>query len=52
METILATAFGRQVDIQRGETDELSDSARLFLKDSEDGDFLYILMLLSKWLKQ
>ena len=52
METILATAFGRRVDIQRGETDELSDSVKLLLKDSGDGEMIYFLMLLSKWLKE
>ena len=37
METILATAFGRRIDIQRGEADELTRVARTFFSQAEEG---------------
>ena len=53
METILATAFGRVIDIQRGEADELTKaSASLSEAALEGGDtFDLILLLLSELLK-
>ena len=40
METILATAFGRRVDFQRGETDDISNSVRLLLKQNREDAIL------------
>ena len=37
METILATAFGRQVNVQRGESDELSKAMELLMSGFTDG---------------
>ena len=37
METILATAFGRKIDIQRGEADELTKAASSFFEQTEPG---------------
>jgi hypothetical protein len=37
METILATAFGRKVDVQGGEADELTKAARSFFTQAEEG---------------
>ena len=49
METILATAFGRRVDILRGESDELSKSVKLILRDSKEAEMLNFIALLSKF---
>ena len=47
METILATAFGRVIDIQRGEADELTKaSASLSEAALEGGDTLDLILLL------
>ncbi len=37
METIVATAFGRVVDIQGGENDELTKAANLIFRGIEEG---------------
>ena len=37
METILATAFGRKIDIQGGEADELTRVAKTFFTQAEEG---------------
>ena len=37
METILATAFGRVVNVQRGESDELTKAARDRFRQLEEG---------------
>lgn len=37
METMLATGFGHQVDIQRGEADELTKVAKLFFEQLKEG---------------
>ena len=37
METILATAFGRKVDVQGGEADELTKAAKSFFTQAEEG---------------
>lgn len=37
METILATAFGRVVNIQRGEADKLADAANVLFAGSQTG---------------
>ena len=37
METILATAFGRKINIQGGEADELTRVAKTFFTQSEEG---------------
>ena len=51
METILATAFGRRVDILRGESDELSKSIKLLLRDSNEKEMFNFFVLLSKFCK-
>ena len=51
METILATAFGRRVDILRGESDELSKSIKLLLRDSKEKEMFNFFVLLSKFCK-
>ena len=48
METILATAFGRRVDILLGESDELSKSVKLLLRDTKEAEMLGFIVLLSK----
>lgn len=51
METLLATAFGRIVDVQRGESDELAKAAAAVFNRSQEGEntsFLRLNMLLSK----
>ena len=37
METMLASAFGRQVDIQRGEADELIKAAEYVFEQLKEG---------------
>ena len=37
MEVILATAFGRAVDIQRGESDDLTETAYTISKSMGEG---------------
>ena len=37
METILATAFGRKVDVQGGEADELTNAVKSFFSHAEEG---------------
>ena len=37
METILAIAFGRKVDVQGGEADELTNAAKSFFNQAEEG---------------
>ena len=52
METILATAFGRSVDIQRGESDQIVDIAKLMFSGSDEKkglSFLIIMPLLSEY---
>ena len=52
METIVAIAFGRVVDIQRGENDELTNAANLVFRGAEEGNktsLNVILPLLSKF---
>ena len=49
METILATAFGRVVDIQRGESDDMTAAANNQFRQLEEGkatsaEFLLVLM--------
>ncbi len=53
METILATAFGRSVDIQRGESDQIVDIAKLMFSGSDEKkglSFLIIMPLLSEYM--
>ena len=53
METILATAFGRNVDIQRGEADELTKAAHSIFQQLEEGQLTsgdMLTMLFSKLL--
>ena len=37
METMIATAFGRYVNIQRGEADQLTEAANTVFRSSEEG---------------
>ena len=37
METLIATAFGRYVNIQRGEADQLTDAANVVFRASGEG---------------
>ena len=39
METLIATAFGRYVDIQRGEADQLTEAAAAVLGGTRGGGF-------------
>ena len=51
METILATAFGRVIDIQRGESDELTRAVDSIFRGLEEGGSLdrnIIISLISK----
>ena len=52
METILATAFGRKVDVQGGEADELTNAAKSFFSQAEEGQLAsreVLVMLNSEW---
>ena len=54
METILATAFGRVVDVQRGESDELTRAANTQFRRAEEGNSTsrsFLLVLISKYLR-
>ena len=46
METLIATAFGRYVDVQRGEADQLTDAAKMLFRVNEEGATLEASMLL------
>ncbi len=51
METIIATAFGRVMDIQGGENDELTNAADLIFRGAAEGNktsVAYVLPLTSK----
>ena len=48
METILATAFGRQVELQRGETDPISKSMEVLVGGFTDGQIEKFILLESK----
>ena len=51
METIIATAFGRVIDIQGGENDELTNAADLIFRGTAEGNktsAAYVLPLISK----
>ena len=45
METILATAFGRQVELQRGETDLISKSMEVLVGGFTDGQVEKFILL-------
>ena len=47
METILATAFGRVMDIQRGESDDLARAVDDFLMSMQEGGFFDAYVLVS-----
>ena len=40
METIIATAFGRIIDVQRGESDQLVDAAKVIFSSTAEGQYL------------
>ena len=46
METILATAFGRTVNVQRGESDQIVEAAYYIFRLSEEGSSFSIAVLL------
>ena len=48
LETILATAFGRIIDIQKGESDQFSKSMELLLSGFTDGQFEQFVLFHSK----
>lgn len=51
LETLFATAFGRVMNIQRGQSDELSRAAATLFSGNEEGkksSFFYLNTLLSK----
>ena len=48
METILATAFGRQVELQRGESDQLSQSMGLLVGGFTSGQVEKFILLESE----
>ena len=52
METLFAAAFGRAIDIQRGQSDELNKSAlQILFKSALEGNktsMSYLIMVLSK----
>ena len=50
METILATAFGRRVNVQRGESDELSKAMELLLGGFTDGQVELLILIESEHL--
>ena len=45
METILATAFGRRVNVQRGESSELSKQIEIIMSEITDGQIERMIML-------
>ena len=49
LETILATAFGRRIDIQRGESDQFSKSMEYIVKGFVDGQFEQFILVHSKF---
>ena len=48
LEAILATAFGRRLDLQKGESDEFSKAMDMLITDFGDGQFEQFLLLNSK----
>lgn len=48
MESILAAAFGRAVDMQRGEADEVTEAAREVFDSGKGKLFMTIIMLSGK----
>ena len=54
METILATAFGRIIDVQRGESDELTKAANERFRQMDEGRLTsrdVLVMMISELLK-
>ena len=46
METVLATAFGRSVEVQKGESDEIVQAAReIFLSSDERNSLSFALIM-------
>ena len=50
LEAILAVAFGRRIDIQKGESDEFSRSMELLLQGFADGELERLILFHSKFL--
>ena len=51
METIIASAFGRVIEIQKGQSDELTEAAEVIFNTSRDKEMTsipFMVMLLSK----
>ena len=49
MESLLAAAFGRVVDVQRGEADEVTKATNRLLEFAKGKLFLFCFLLLSKF---
>ena len=49
LETTLATAFGRIIDIQKGESDQFSKSMELLVSGFSDGQFEQFVLFHSKF---
>ena len=49
LETILATAFGRRIDLQRGESDQFSKSMELLISGFTDGQLEQFVLFHSKF---
>ena len=48
LEVILATAFGRRVDLQKGESNEFTKAMDTLTEGTSDGEFEQILFMYSK----
>ena len=48
LEAILATAFGRRVDLQKGESDEVTKAMSMMTQSVSDGQFEQFLVMSSK----
>ena len=47
LETIIATAFGRQINLQRGESDDLTRAMDIAVKGVSSGQFERFILLYS-----
>ena len=46
MEIILATAFGQVIDVQRGESDELTTAIDSFFRGTQEGQSLSVAVII------
>jgi hypothetical protein len=49
LETILATAFGRRINLQKGDSDQFSNSMELLLSGFTEGQFEQFVLFHSKY---